>query len=545
MRQISNKEVEVMDLERLFAELVEPDMIHHSSDSTPDQDLTHLFDLPSSNESEPFGAVPIPDWNTRATWHKALEDCQQNPIAARCDDSIPSFHVSSAIGKQSHSDSELLSFDDIFEATRNQLRSISQPSTPRPHTPGRSVKKAVSFHNNTKQRGITKQLKKSPAVSFAKMMQPSYHRSPIPDVWTRKAESVTRSLPRCSSPGIVSPPLSSKLDQQENSNGFFAPYAQPEAYTHTRSPNPHDEPDFSNYQLTPSASPAISISGNHHNDQSFNRNMNLALSSSSASRGALSALQTPPPSLPLSMTTWGPETSPGLDFSFSASPEFSNDAKAAKWWDDQIATSQPCPSTNLQDDNPRCASQNMGLGITCDSSPFDFNPVNDSAVVPAPSAPGSFEIPVYGTVYPTLSHPHQQHADQIIPIGRPISRSPSPYTQPRFHRRRPSTNSHPHHRTSTSSQRRKSSNGSVHSSRQMSSPGGSDGFVNFTPDDSRKILTGVAPSGSSKTKARREKEAADKRRKISQAAMKAVMEAGGDINTLRKLERDAFLALEG
>lgn len=58
--------------------------------------------------------------------------------------------------------------------------------------------------------------------------------------------------------------------------------------------------------------------------------------------------------------------------------------------------------------------------------------------------------------------------------------------------------------------------------------------MNFTPSDSNKILSGVAPSGSSKTKARREKEAADKRRRLSQAAMRAVMEAGGDVEALQK-----------
>ncbi|MCJ1282722.1 hypothetical protein MMC26_002047 [Xylographa opegraphella] len=63
---------------------------------------------------------------------------------------------------------------------------------------------------------------------------------------------------------------------------------------------------------------------------------------------------------------------------------------------------------------------------------------------------------------------------------------------------------------------------------------GAVGFVNYTPSDSRKILTGVAPSGSSKTKARREKEASDRRRKLSEAAAKAVMEAGGDVEALRK-----------
>lgn len=57
-------------------------------------------------------------------------------------------------------------------------------------------------------------------------------------------------------------------------------------------------------------------------------------------------------------------------------------------------------------------------------------------------------------------------------------------------------------------------------------------FVNFTPSDSKKILTGVAPSGSSKTKARREQEARDRRRKLSEAALKAVRNAGGDIDAL-------------
>ena len=57
-------------------------------------------------------------------------------------------------------------------------------------------------------------------------------------------------------------------------------------------------------------------------------------------------------------------------------------------------------------------------------------------------------------------------------------------------------------------------------------------FVNFTPDDSQKILTGVAPSGSSKTKARREQEARDKRRKLSEAALMAVRQAGGDVEAL-------------
>lgn len=58
------------------------------------------------------------------------------------------------------------------------------------------------------------------------------------------------------------------------------------------------------------------------------------------------------------------------------------------------------------------------------------------------------------------------------------------------------------------------------------------GFVNFTPNDGNILMTGVAPSGSSKTKARREKEAQEKRRRLSEAAMKAVAAAGGDVDKL-------------
>lgn len=64
------------------------------------------------------------------------------------------------------------------------------------------------------------------------------------------------------------------------------------------------------------------------------------------------------------------------------------------------------------------------------------------------------------------------------------------------------------------------------------SGGGGVDFVNFTPSDKNLLMTGVAPSGSSKTKARREKEAADRRRRISEAAVKAVQAAGGDVDTL-------------
>ncbi|KAK3945912.1 hypothetical protein QBC46DRAFT_336080 [Diplogelasinospora grovesii] len=64
-------------------------------------------------------------------------------------------------------------------------------------------------------------------------------------------------------------------------------------------------------------------------------------------------------------------------------------------------------------------------------------------------------------------------------------------------------------------------------------------FVVFTPQDHTTLMTGVAPSGSSKTKARREREAAERQRKLSEHVLKAVAAAGGDV---RKLKEDGIMA---
>ena len=69
--------------------------------------------------------------------------------------------------------------------------------------------------------------------------------------------------------------------------------------------------------------------------------------------------------------------------------------------------------------------------------------------------------------------------------------------------------------------------------------------MNYTPSDKDKILTGVAPSGSSKTKQRREKEASDERRRMSLAAKKEIERLGGDMPLeLLALEEEVELELE-
>ena len=114
---------------------------------------------------------------------------------------------------------------------------------------------------------------------------------------------------------------------------------------------------------------------------------------------------------------------------------------------------------------------------------------------------------------PILSRGFNQFTRPQTPSSPSSSRSPSP-VNPSRSRRRPTHS------------RRKSSAGTLKSAKSASSV-----FVNYTPKDREKIVNSVAPSGSSKTKARREQEANEKRRKMSLAIEKAVQE--GNIEKLR------------
>lgn len=537
MRPI-NKETEAVELDRLFESYVETDLFQQLTTSAADpsgsDDLAHLFDLPPTNDSDLFGFTPILHRDTEP-WHKATQLSSQNPTSSS--DSVgSSVNYNLSRGKSTSSDSDTLSFEDLFELERNQLRSTSQPSTPRPTTATstKCIKKAQSFPDRSVTRGVQKSLKKCASSSFAKtakMMQPSYYRAPVPAMWTRKMDSAVDLHAHIMPINMQSPPPSTKLVQDERAEGFFGQQQHQQPYTTTtRSPivDGGSSPDmsFPNYQLTPQASPAIGVS---NNSDPFSHNMGMTYSSAAPS-AALPAF-TPPSSLRIPMTTWGPTDSPNIDFAFSAScsPDFST-TKTAGWWnDDSMPIAQHTYPTH-RESHTRTTSQNLqvsmaGLGI--DMSSFgDMSEYNSQPEMQ----------PYHPAMYPTPP----THPSNLVPIGtRPLSRSPSP-TQPRFHRRRPSGQAQ---RTSTTQSRRKSSQSSHGSTRPPSS--GNVGFVNFTPDDSRKILTGVAPSGSSKTKARREKEAAEKRRKLSQAAVKLVMEAGGDVDRLRALEKEGLCVFEG
>lgn len=136
----------------------------------------------------------------------------------------------------------------------------------------------------------------------------------------------------------------------------------------------------------------------------------------------------------------------------------------------------------------------------------------------------------YNLVTRELFQYHSTNAD-IYPAKFPAAAAaaPSPCT-PSFQLPQPPHLLSKHRGGPSRTSRRKESSASLRSANSNSSL---MAFVNYTPGDSQKILAGVAPSGSSKTKARREQEALERKRKLSLAAEKAVKEAGGDWEQLR------------
>ncbi len=122
--------------------------------------------------------------------------------------------------------------------------------------------------------------------------------------------------------------------------------------------------------------------------------------------------------------------------------------------------------------------------------------------------------------YPSL--PARNHAITLYPSPPPSW--PCPLPPPILTSKAPSFKSSTKGRGGHSkSNRRKPSVGML-----KSSPITTLGFVNYTPNDSEKILSSVAPSGSAKTKARREQESYEEKRRMLIATEQVILDLGGD-----------------
>lgn len=216
------------------------------------------------------------------------------------------------------------------------------------------------------------------------------------------------------------------------------------------------------------------------------------------------------------------------------------------WWNHASTAPMAQPSPSGYHTNPQLATKSLALQLQNDLA-YQNNDINCNPSIMSSGL--MIQMPGFTSQQSFITSPPMKQ--------RGFSHSQPQPSQPQrhHHARRPYNKASPRQPSQTSPVRKNRSSGSSDSDspkspgfhvRKRKSPktskhstprspiglGGAVDFVNYTPSDSRKILTGVAPSGSSKTKARREKEAMDKRRKLSQAAIRAVKNAGGDVESL-------------
>ncbi|KAK5120750.1 hypothetical protein LTR85_006108 [Meristemomyces frigidus] len=388
------------------------------------------------------------------------------------------------------------------------------------------------------------------SASPPKMMTPSRYRAGFKDVWTERAERSPKKY-ELRVPSLhqhilpASPPPSARLQQQEDD---FAAFGSPPPFVPLL-PAAYDDqlsPLTSTFQQahihTPIASPALRNELAHAANSYFD-DVPPVPQNPYASQAV--PLNDTAPLFPKRTSSLVANKIQAFDFGFSSSPDL--DAWSAtpfaepangNYTTNQYSEHDPFAGLDVLPSTEHHGLPSSGLGISCDpssllSSNYCSMPDTQHTILPA-----TIYQPAQHATSPYYVPPHGHYVTEPnTPNRRSESRrrsdSPSPpmtETPQASHRATSRTR-----RTSRHHRRTKSSGNANNAQRNSQNLGGEKaGFVNFTPHDCNKILSGVAPSGSSKTKARREKEAADKRRKLSEAAVRAVVDAGGDFDCLAK-----------
>lgn len=540
-----------------------------SRERSSSDDSLNLFDFSEASErsNQTDGTSPIPAWSPEKSsaplarqplakaptefWHqklRALEqnaaDCEQRQHRLRVAKSHPDFLSLGGFPSPPAVPSSPTELSYSAQRQRGRAAGSAANGTKTPTKRSITNLRAVSRGRPT---GVTKvptsaaanpggTNRKQRDVSPSKMMTPSRYRAGFKDVWAARTQSSPRKFElRLASGGNsfpASPPPSARADQDS-----FAAFGSPTfGYDEQISPlaktfqqsarihTPVESPLFEPEDPLPSSYIALPPPPLHINQYAAHTvplNDTAPLYTERDANLAVNKIDE-------------------FEFGFSSSPDLE------QWSGAPFAE----PGFNLHDpfghnEDPfqslhgnYLANQHSqhidssGLGISCDPSILGGN--YNSEALPS-------------SVYNSMPLPASPYHVSPVPHGLPDTarrqqkqrgsptRSPSPpATESRASRKASSSKrgASKHRRTKSASTTPKQSQS------QLGKGGGGcryvGGFVNFTPQDSGKILNGVAPSGSSKTKARREKEAADKRRRLSQAAMRAVIEAGGDVETLQK-----------
>lgn len=579
-----NKEAHWSTIEsydELFSQYVETDIFQVGQtgfEAGRSNATSDALDAPtSSNGSNPLTTSPLLTWESSTDssgelWQRHARSSGQKP-----DRTQTSIYPQSS-GKGAASEPELYSLDNLLTGAEEDNASTSAPHSPELEAL-HIAKRPVNFsYPRRPSTAIQKSVRKQ-SIS-PKMMRPSSYRPGYQDVWAKRVEEAAERMnlitPHTAVP--ASPPPTGHMRQQSAHNGFDGLATNGMSYETGISTNPYNgtvtPPISTQFSQNSFACPGLPLSTPLSSPTIENPSCQPQLYHNGhaapyfPSRLDSVVLQTPPRSDKFP-SAWDNDQNEVIDFTFPASP-----FPDTNHWplNAQVNHTPSTPSfANQRQQNEFAHANNdlasSGLMISCgptldgnnnmqglagmmqDHSVSGGAPVADMTFSFSPttshtqgtSYTHSAPLPIPAT--PTHSRrPYSMAAYTPLP---PRSRSPSPHSstsdsqqslQPRTRR----SSSKGTRVYSSIHQRRKSSSHVSSSSRRQSGAGGV-GFVNFTPDDSRKILTGVAPSGSSKTKARREKEAADKRRKLSQAAARAIVEAGGDLGRLRE---EGLLVLE-
>ena len=431
---------------------------------------------------------------------------------------------------------ELLKLEGIPQSQETPFKKPSLSSITPPITPSRRKADSSFFEaviSDQHRRRALHELTR-PSSGSSKMMRPSHYtkdESPVQD-WAERFQRFTLQTPMNRMP--LSPPLSGSIPQGEQTS-------------QTILPNRGLEGD---YETSPVSFPP----GEFLSTPKHPRTPSESNYSRSIQEGVSPSLITPN-SCNLSDWIHPPD-------SFGILP----DIQAQPFWMGSLQTSNVDSSYDLvQDSQPALRSglisthlgndfSSQGLLIQCDTYPDLFQTEFSSGDYFATSQQTATvtqlqnhlqEEDSSSSISPSTSLPNPEHPTEAASSPK---RSPSPSssqsTAQRNHPTRCSKSPHPrHHRRQKSSCASISSISNSNSKRHSSTitpttPGApplvNPGFVNFTPQDRKKILTGVAPSGSSKTKARREKEAVEKSRRMSEAAERVMRESGGDVEWLKR-----------
>ncbi|KAB8079219.1 hypothetical protein BDV29DRAFT_200602 [Aspergillus leporis] len=430
----------------------------------------------------------------------------------------------------------------------------SSPATP-PETPSRKSKSALVTPKSIRRRqpndrGLIRKHSSSPSL-----IRPSQFQKGImayPEAWPPRVQNF--NFLRSSDDRFpLSPPPSDILVQHENMSTDSCAVHMNHSGEPAEMQHHFDSSIFNQSPAISMPSPSAGALATHQTRYLSHSNNSALTSSSPPSTDEI--FPSPHSSDPQSMPSWHSETlgTSGLPFT----PDLqSHDAQA--WWSPMngrvpqrqhtssyqqiVASPPPPPQRPIQHTNHQHDMMQGGLMIRLDPSTYDMAATANSsypstAMPPAPN-------PQENRTYSHVATAHHKYVDTSSFVTPPLQTQPrSPSLSPRANGspkngtaiRGITIKAHRHGRklSATSMSTPKPVKGSTGSG----SPKGANksvtvSFVNFTPNDSQKILTGVAPSGSSKTKARREQEARDRRRKLSEAALNAVRKAGGDVEAL-------------